>query len=135
MSNGHIGYWLLTGAVIGFGSIAILSIGFPLVIVGIVLVAIGLIRMRGQGWWAAVVGFGGVPALILLWDVTSRPWACASPTGGALPNVDYYTCVDTFAGRLTTYHVLAFWFGLIALLGFVWPLARSLVRRSRRTAA
>lgn len=135
MSIKRAGYWFLTGALIGFGSIAILSIGFLFIIVGIVLVVIGLNRMRGQERWTAVVGFGGVPALILLRDVTSAPWACTSPAGGALPNVNYYTCVDTFVGQLTSYHILAFWFGIITLLGIVWPLARYFVRRSWRTAA
>ncbi|MGZ3602964.1 MAG: hypothetical protein ACXWQR_19475 [Ktedonobacterales bacterium] len=134
MSIKRAGYWLMTGALIGFGGIAILSIGFPFIILGIVLVTVGLVRMRGQEWWAALVGFGGVPALILLWDVTSAPWACASPTGGALPNVNYYTCVDTFLGRLTTYHVMAMMFGAIALAGLAWALLRALVMRGQRAA-
>ncbi len=29
----------------------------------------------------------------------------------------YYTCVDTFVGPLTTYHVLVAFFGVIALFG------------------
>lgn len=84
-----------------------------------------------------MVGFGGVPALILLWDVTSAPWACQPNGGGtsSLPNVNYYTCVDTVVGRLTTYHVLAFGFGAIALLGLAWPLLRRLWRQTHRPAA
>lgn len=84
MSIKHAGYWLITGALIGFGIIGILSIGFPFIILGIVLLVVGLIRMRGKEGWAALVGLGSVPALILVWDVTSAPWACASPTGGAI---------------------------------------------------
>jgi hypothetical protein len=55
--------------------------------------------------------------------VTSAPWACQPRNRElALPNVNYYSCVDTFAGQLTTCHVLAFGFGLIALAGLAWPL-------------
>ncbi|GAC1452331.1 MAG: hypothetical protein PVSMB4_12690 [Ktedonobacterales bacterium] len=40
------------------------------------------------------------------------------------PDVNYYSCVDTFAGPLTSYHVMALGFGIIALLGLAWPLLR-----------
>jgi hypothetical protein len=81
----------------------------------------------------ALVGFGGLLALILLWDVTSAPWACQPHNGELpLPNVNYYTCVDTIAGTLTTYHVLAFGFGLIALAGLAWPLLYHIWRRGHR---
>jgi hypothetical protein len=128
-------YWLLTGALIGFGVIAILSAGFPFLLLGLILVVFGAIRLGGAGLWAALVGFGGLPALILMWDVTSAPWACAPTTGGTLPNVSYYTCVDTFLGPLTTYHVLAFGFGIIALVGLAWPLLHRRSMRAHRAAA
>lgn len=134
MSIGRTLYWLLTGALIGFGCIAILSIGFPFIILGLILFIIGAIRLGGRGLWAALVGLGGLPALILLWDVTSAPWACLPGTGElALPNVhNYYVCVDTSAGRLTSYQVLAFGFGLIALAGLAWPLLGRVWRQVRR---
>lgn len=47
---------------------------------------------------------------------------------------NYYNCVQTPVGILTTYHVLAFWFGVIALLVLAWPLLALLVRRVRHTA-
>jgi hypothetical protein len=135
MSIKHAGYWFMTGALIGFGSIAILSIGFPFIVLGIVLVTVGLIRVRGQEWWAALVGFGGVPALILVWDVTSKPWACMSTFGGgSLPGINYYTCVDTPVGPLTSYHIMAIGFGAIALLGLVWALLSALITRGRHAA-
>ena len=134
MSTGRMLYWLLTGAVIGFGVIAILSIGLPFVILGLLLVAFGAVRLGIREIWAAVVGLGGLPAAILLWDVTSGPWLCETQGGGStsLPNVSYYTCVDTPVGLLTTYQVLAFWFGVVALLGLAWPLLSLVVRRLRR---
>src|SRR5258707_12811164 len=108
MFIGRVLYWLLTGALIGFGVIAILSIGFPFLLLGLILVVFGAIQLGGAGLWAALVGFGGLPALILVWDLTSAPWACASPTGeSSLPNINYFSCVDTFLGPLTTYHVMA----------------------------
>lgn len=125
-------YWLLTGALLGFGYVAILSIGFPFILLGIILAIFGAALLGGRGLWAALIGFGGLPASILLWDVTSAPWAC-QPDGGftPLPNVHYYTCVDTFAGQLTSYHVLAFFLAIIALLGIVWPLLYHLWSRRR----
>jgi hypothetical protein len=133
-------YWLLAGALIGFGIIASLSIGIPFLLLGLILVIVGLIvgtlRRRVTGFWAVFVGFGGLPALILLWDVTSAPWACLPDGGGfSQPNVKYYTCVDTVVGPLTTYHVLAFGFGVIALLGLAWPLAHRFWRQSSGTRA
>lgn len=135
MSIGRALYWLLTGALIGFGVIAILSIGFPFLLLGLILVIFGAIRLGGSGLWAALVGFGGLPALILVWDLTSAPWACASPTGEVLPKVNYFSCVDTFLGQLTSYHLLAFGFGLIALVGLAWPLLQRRLVRPHRAAA
>jgi hypothetical protein len=72
MFIGRVLYWLLTGALIGFGAIAILSIGFPFLLLGLILVVFG---------------------------------------------------------PLTTYHVYAFGFGVIALIGLAWPLLHQLVIR------
>jgi hypothetical protein len=125
-------FWLLAGALIGFGT---LVFGVPVLLLGLILVIVGAIWQGGAGLWAALVGFGGLPAGILIWDVTSAPWACTSPTGGAVPNLNYYTCVDTIFGRLTTYHVWAFGFGVIALVGLAWPLLHRAVMRTNRAAA
>ena len=130
MSTGRVLYWMLAGSLIGFGLIALLSIGLPFLLLGLVLIVFGAVRLGGQGLWAAFVGFGGLPALILLWNVSSAAWACQPSSGGSSqPNVNYYTCVDTIVGRLTTYHVLALGFGVIALLGLSWPLLRHTWRR------
>ena len=55
--------------------------------------------------------------------------------GEALPNVNYFSCVETPFGLLTAYHVMAFIFGLIALFGLVWPLAQRVLMRSRSQVA
>src|SRR5689334_1856078 len=101
----RIVYWLLTGALIGVGMIAILSIGSLFLLLGVILLVVGALRVGPRGIWAAIVGFGALPAGILIWDVTSMPWACES--GDALPNVNYFSCVETPFGLFTTYHVMA----------------------------
>jgi hypothetical protein len=129
----RVAYWLLTGALLGFGLIAILSIGAPVLLVGVILLIFGAIRLGGRGLWAAAVGFGCIPALILLYDVTSAPWACLSAgQSTSQPDVSYYTCVDTPVGPLTTYHILAVGFGAIALIGLGWPLLQQVFRRGAR---
>jgi hypothetical protein len=126
-------YWLLTGALLGVGFIAVLSIGSLFVLLGVLLVVLGALRVGARGIWAALVGFGAAPAGILIEDVVSAPWACQG--GEGLPNVNHFSCVDTPFGMLTTYHVLALIFGLVALFGLMWPLAQRLRTRSRPQAA
>jgi hypothetical protein len=94
----RIGYWLLTGALIGFGMIAILSIGASFLLLGAILIVIGALRVGPRGIWAAIVGYGALPAGILLWDVTSMPWACQVDGSLPLPNVNF-SCVDTPSAR------------------------------------
>ncbi len=132
-------YWLLVGALLGFGVIAILSIGVIFLAAGLALLIFGAIRFGARGLWAGIVGFGAAPAALLLWDVTSQPWACmpanhtvVSPViapGASYTSPNYYTCVNTFAGPLTTYHVLAAGFGAIALVGLLLGLALLLCGR------
>jgi hypothetical protein len=129
----RIAYWLLTGALLGVGFIAILSIGSLFVLLGVLLVVLGALRVGPRGIWAALVGFGAVPAAILIWAVTSMPGACEGRD--ALPNVNYFSCVDTPLGPLTTYHVMALFFGVIVLAGLVWPLARMVWTRTSSRAA
>ena len=128
-------YWLLTGALLGFGFIAILSIGSLFVLLGVLLVVLGALRVGPRGIWAALVGFGAAPAGILIWDMVSAPWACQGPGISSLPNVNYFVCVDTPFGIFTAYHVMAFFFGPIALAGLAWPLAQWLWTRSRSQVA
>lgn len=136
MSTGRIFYWLLVGALFGLGVIAILSIGVFLLAAGLALLIFGAIRFGARGLWAGLVGFGAAPALLLLWDVTSQPWAC-NPGGPGLSDattqtgVNYYTCVNTPVGVLTAYHVMAAGFGAIALVGLLLGLAALLWRRGR----
>jgi hypothetical protein len=127
----RLAYWLLTGALLGFGLIAILSGGAPILLLGLVLLIYGAIRLGSSGLWAAAVAFGSIPALILLHDITSAPWACllAGQEVTTEPNVSYYTCFDTPVGQLSTYQILAIGFGVIALVGIAWPLLQPILRR------
>ena len=59
-------YWLLTGALIGFGWSAILSIGLPFALLGIAMLFVGMVKVGPKGFWGALVGFSGVPALLML---------------------------------------------------------------------
>ena len=122
-------YWLFTGALLGFGFIGILSIGAPFLLLDVLLIVFGALKVGLREIWAALLCFGAAPAGILIWDVVSAPWACQGREG--LPNVNYFSCVDTPFGIFTTYHVLAFFFGLIALAGLVWPLAQWLWTQAR----
>lgn len=140
MSTGRTLYWLFVGVLLGIGLIAILGIGIFLLIPGIALLIFGAARFRGRGLWAVLVGFGAAPALLLLWDVSSGPWACqpanhtyVSPTlppGASYTSPSFYSCVSTPLGQLTTYHVMAAGFGAIALFGLLLGLAALLWRRS-----
>ncbi len=131
MSIGRIVYWLLTGACIGFGVIAILSIGIFSLLAGMILLVVGAIRLGGRGLWAALVGFGVLPAAILVWDVASAPWGCI--TSGVATSqqteVSYYTCVQTPVGQFTSYHVMAAGFIVLALAGLAWGLLARMWRR------
>ena len=140
MSYWRVINWLLAGALLGLGVISILSIGLLLLPVGLILLAFGAFRFGISRSWAVIVGFGAAPALLLLWDVTTRPWAC-NPGGPGLSGataqsgVNYYSCVNTFLGVLTTYHVAAAIFGAIALVGLIWGLAARLWGASRHESA
>jgi hypothetical protein len=105
-------YWFVAGALLGFGVIAILSIGVLFLLAGLIMVVIGAIRFGARGLWAGLIGFGLVPMLILLNDLQQpiQPESTAQ-----------------------AYQMLAIIFGAIALLGLVWGLVAAL--RGWRTPA
>lgn len=63
-SLGNI-YWLLGGALLGFGLMAVFSIGIPLFLLGIVLVLYRLRRTGSRGFGLVLVGMGLLPAAYL----------------------------------------------------------------------
>lgn len=58
-------HWLLGGALLGFGLIAVFSIGIPIFLLGIVLVLYRLRRAGSRGFGLVLVGMGLLPALYL----------------------------------------------------------------------
>ena len=59
-------YWIATGAVMGFGVIGLMTIGFPFVVAGLVMALVGVWRPGLGGAWGFLAGFGGLPALVFL---------------------------------------------------------------------
>jgi hypothetical protein len=50
----------------GFGLIGLMTIGFPFVVVGLIMAVVGLWRPGIGGAWGFLIGFGGLPALVFL---------------------------------------------------------------------
>lgn len=58
-------YWLLVGALLGFGLMAVFSIGIPLFLLGLALALYRVWRVGGRGFGLVLVGMGLLPALYL----------------------------------------------------------------------
>jgi hypothetical protein len=68
-------YWLITGALLGLGFSQYLGVslgvfGLP---IGLVLLIIGLVALRGPEMVAGVVGFGALPTLLFVYVIVSFP--------------------------------------------------------------
>lgn len=101
-------YWFVAGGLLGFGVIAILSIGAPLIVLGLILIVVGVLRLGPRGLWGALLGCGLVPLAFLLNDLQNSeilPLATAQ-----------------------TYTVMAMIFGAIAALGLAWGLIATVMR-------
>lgn len=59
-------YWGVTVGLLGFGLVGIMSIGLIFLVAGAALAGFGVFMLGTRGLWAAVVGFGGIPALVFL---------------------------------------------------------------------
>ena len=115
--------WAFVGALLGVGVIAILSIGGLLLLAGVLLGAATIWLTRGRGLWAALTGFGLLPALILFFDILSAPPPC--PTVPVVVTSGSFTCGD---GVPPAYPYLALAFLAIAVAGALLPLARRALR-------
>lgn len=66
-------YWLVTGAFVVFGFLAIFSIGLPLLVLGLVLAALSDVRHRPATFWPPILGI----ALFFLTYVLVAPGFCS----------------------------------------------------------
>ncbi len=129
-------YWATTGALVGFGLIGLMSIGFPVVVAGLVMAVAGVWRPGIGGAWGFLIGFGGLPALVLLLNIVEgartalNPY-CAWQGGPGTP-------IPPGAGPVEcafipgSYYVMFAIFSAVALLGVALGL---LLRARSRTAA
>jgi hypothetical protein len=129
-------YWAATGAVLGFGLIGLMTVGFPFVIVGLAMALVGVWKPGTGGAWGILIGFGGLPALVFLSHIVQgvrtalNPY-CALPGGPA-------TGIPPAAGPVVcayipgSYYVMFAIFTAIALLGVALGLLLS--ARSRAAA-
>lgn len=131
-------YWLVTGALMGFGFVGMFSIGLPFLVVGMLMGVFGFLKLGGRGSWAFLVGLGGLPALVLLINIAEgirsalNPYCGVSdPSGGEAgktevpPNAGPVECSFIPA----SYYVLFAVFAAIALSGVAARLLRGRVGR------
>jgi len=122
MRIGHIIYWLLTGTLLGMGLAALPSIGLFLLPIGLVLLVLGVLRFWGREAWAALVGFGALPATLITITIVTAPPPCSTVSlsshgastscSGPIPEV-YYVMIAGFA-----------FIALVGVVGFVWSASR-----------
>jgi hypothetical protein len=103
-------YWALAGVLIGFGGLALFSVGLPFLFAGAVMAVVAVFRLWIEGAWAATLGIGGAPMAAL---------AGLFGQGAAAPPFSADEVV-----------VLTF-FGAIALSGPAFRLLAGLRRRRR----
>jgi hypothetical protein len=122
-------YWLLAGTLVGVSLAALPSIGILLLPAGVALVLIGALWLRARSVWAFLVGFGTLPALLIVRTILTAPPVC--PVGGIrVPFGVHSNC----GGPLPQlWYGMAIGFALIALLGLTWPLAQKLRPRHPMT--
>ncbi len=126
MQNWRLFYWMVAGALAGFGVIGILSIGLPFLLIGLGMVIYGVVRFKARAFWGALIGFGTLPALILIGDIITAPPPCTGQILTLPPNTSSVSC-----GYIPdSYYIMAGIFGAIALVGMIWPLLRRLRTRA-----
>jgi hypothetical protein len=63
----------------GFGLIDLMSIGFPCVVVGLIIAVVGVERPGICGAWGFLIGFGELPALVFLLYIVQGDWTALNP--------------------------------------------------------
>jgi hypothetical protein len=125
MRNRRLLYWLVAGLLIGAGLIGfdIYFIALPLILIGLAMLIVGILRFRSHEFWAFLIGLGGVPALIFVYDIVTASPACTGniltvPPGGTSASCSYIP---------QSYYVFAIIFAVITLVG----VGGLLLRRNR----
>ena len=78
-------YWALAGALVGIGGFLLYSLGVPLLLIGLGLLAYGVgRRLRLDYVWATLVTLGLVPAGLVAFDYLATRPPAAGITGGLL---------------------------------------------------
>jgi hypothetical protein len=62
-------YWTVTGAILGFGFLAIFTVGVLFLIVGLAMLFLAVFKLWLRGAWAVTLGLGGAPAVIFARDI------------------------------------------------------------------
>lgn len=75
-------WWFVVGAAFGFGVVGMLTIGPPLVLLGVIMTVIGLKvhRFHGRSTWLVLVGAATAP-LMLAWLNRSGPGMVCTTRG------------------------------------------------------
>ncbi len=72
-------YWFVTGAVLGMGLVELPGLGLILFPIGVVLLVIGLIALRGREGLAGIVGFGALPTALFVNAIVISPSSLSQP--------------------------------------------------------
>lgn len=72
----QIVYWMLTGALLGLGSISLFTVGWTLLPLALGLAVYGILQFGPRRTWALVLGVGALPALVLAFDIASPAPLC-----------------------------------------------------------
>jgi hypothetical protein len=128
----RLGYWLITGAVLGLGLVEIAGLGLVLFPIGVVLLVIGLVALRGREALAGIVGFGALPTAAFVYAIATFAQPCVGLAGPYRPypvaSCNAHVPIPPF------YYGGAIVFGVITLVGVVVLVAVARVsRRGPRT--
>lgn len=120
-------YWAATGAILGFGLLAIFTVGVLFLIVGLAMALLAVFRLWLRGAWAITLGLGGAPAAIFVRDiveaaVSSDP-SCTREGSVTIPASAGEGASVACTTPITNAHVVALaLFGLVAASGVMWRL-------------
>jgi hypothetical protein len=120
-------YWAITGALISFGGLALMSIDLPFLIAGCGLAIVCLFTLELRGVWAITLGVGGAPMAVLLIDgidaLASPDPSCTQEGSVSLPagagTGASVSCTLPLSGG---YVAVILFFAAIAVSGVLWRL-------------